>query len=57
METLADLQNFSHPLSPKERAKKNLAEGVPNTVGVYIFRDSEDKPLYVGISKIFANEY
>lgn len=51
VETLADLQNFSHPLSPKERAKKNLAEGVPNTVGVYIFRDSEDKPLYVGISK------
>lgn len=51
VETLADLQNFSHPLSPQERAKKSLADGLPQSIGLYIFRDSEDKPLYIGISK------
>jgi DNA polymerase-3 subunit epsilon len=51
VETLADLQNFSHPLSPQERAKKSLAENLPNSIGLYIFRDSEDRPLYIGISK------
>ena len=51
VETLEDLQNFSHPLSESERKKKSLAENLPNTTGLYIFRDSEDKPLYIGISK------
>lgn len=51
VETLADLQNFSHPLTPQERAKKSLADGLPNSIGLYIFRDSEEKPLYIGISK------
>ena len=51
VETLEDLQNFSHPLSEQERAKKSLAENLPNSVGLYIFRDREDKPLYIGISK------
>lgn len=51
VETLADLQNFSHPLSAQERAKKSLAENLPNVTGLYIFRDRDDKPLYIGISK------
>lgn len=51
VETLEDLQNFSHPLSAAERSKKSLAEDLPNGVGLYIFRDREDKPLYIGISK------
>jgi DNA polymerase-3 subunit epsilon len=51
VETLNDLQNFSHPLSASERSKKPLAEGLPNSVGLYIFRDKEDKPLYIGSSK------
>ena len=51
VDSYEDLQNFSHPLSPQERSKKNLADGLPNTIGLYIFRDSEDKPLYIGLSK------
>ena len=49
--TLEALQELSHPLSPRERSKRNLADGLPNSCGLYIFRDSEDKPLYIGISK------
>ena len=51
VETLQELQNFSHPLGEQERSKKKLADGLPNSIGLYIFRDSEDKPLYIGISK------
>lgn len=51
VETLEDLQNFSHPLSSREREKRSLADNLPNEVGLYIFRDAEDKPLYIGISK------
>ena len=51
VDTLEELQNFSHPLSESERKKKSLAEKLPNVAGLYIFRDSEDKPLYIGISK------
>lgn len=51
VETLDDLQNFAHPLTAAERTKKSLADGLPNTVGLYIFRDTDDKPLYIGISK------
>lgn len=51
VETLEDLENFSHPLSASERAKRSLAEGLPNSAGIYIFRDKDDKPLYIGISQ------
>jgi DNA polymerase-3 subunit epsilon len=51
VDTLEALQDFSHPLTLKERSKRNLADGLPNVCGVYIFRDGEDKPLYIGISK------
>ena len=51
VETLDDLQNFSHPLSHKERVKRALADDLPHSTGLYIFRDKEDKPLYIGISK------
>ncbi len=51
VETLEELQNFSHPLSESERVKRSLADGLPNAIGLYIFRDREDKPLYIGISK------
>lgn len=51
VETLDDLQNFSHPLSHQERSKRSLADELPSSTGLYIFRDKEDKPLYIGISK------
>ena len=51
VETLQELQNFSHPLSESERGKRKLADNLPNSIGLYIFRDSDDKPLYIGISK------
>lgn len=51
VETLEDLQNFSHPLSAREREKRSLADNLPNGAGLYIFRDGDDKPLYIGISK------
>ncbi len=51
VETLSDLQNFSHPLGLPERAKRALADGLPQVTGLYIFRDRDEKPLYIGISK------
>src|SRR5690606_14607570 len=34
----------------ERRKKRHLAQGVPHVPGVYVFRDAEDRPLYVGTS-------
>ncbi|WP_239076858.1 DEDD exonuclease domain-containing protein [Actinocatenispora rupis] len=48
--TLSDLTEFSRAVSPVQRRKKSLADGLPHTPGVYVFRDAKDRPLYVGTS-------
>jgi DNA polymerase-3 subunit epsilon len=49
--TLEDLQGFTNRVTPEQRAKKHLAQGIPTTPGVYIFRDSQGEALYVGTAK------
>jgi DNA polymerase III subunit epsilon len=49
--TLEELQTFSSRVSPAQRRKRHLAEGLPHAPGVYLFRDDRDRVLYVGTSK------
>jgi DNA polymerase-3 subunit epsilon len=48
--TLEDAIEFSKAISPEQRRKRHLADGLPNAPGVYIFRDARGRPLYVGKS-------
>jgi DNA polymerase-3 subunit epsilon len=48
--TLADTLEFVRPITPAQRSKRHLAEGLPHVPGVYLFRAADDRPLYVGTS-------
>lgn len=48
--TLGDAIEFAKAISPAQRGKRHLAEGLPRAPGVYIFRAADDRPLYVGTS-------
>lgn len=48
--TLDALLEFTRAVSPEQRGKRHLAEGLPRSPGVYVFRDGTDRPLYVGTS-------
>ena len=49
--TLEELSTFSSRVSTAQRKKRHLAEQLPHAPGVYLFRDSGDRVLYVGTSK------
>lgn len=49
--TLEELQTFSSRVTPAQRRKRHLAEGLPHAPGVYLFRDQRERVLYVGTSK------
>src|SRR5690242_17572038 len=49
--TLEELQTFSSRVSPTIRRKRHLAEHLPHTPGVYLFRDEQQRVLYVGTSR------
>lgn len=49
--TVEDLQAFSSRVSRQQRAKRHLAEHLPSSPGVYVFRDPAGAPLYVGTSR------
>jgi DNA polymerase-3 subunit epsilon len=49
--TLEELSTFSSRVSPAQRRKRHLAEGLPAAPGVYLFKDSQGDVLYVGTSK------
>jgi DNA polymerase-3 subunit epsilon len=53
--TLEDLHAFTSRVSEVQRNKKNLADGLPATPGVYIFEDPQGRPLYIGTSKNIRN--
>jgi DNA polymerase-3 subunit epsilon len=48
--TFADLRDFLGRVSPAQRAKRHLADGLPAGPGVYTFVDRQGAPLYVGTS-------
>jgi DNA polymerase-3 subunit epsilon len=48
--TLGETIAYLRPVTPTQRAKRHLAEGLPHAPGVYLFRAHDDRPLYVGTS-------
>jgi DNA polymerase-3 subunit epsilon len=53
--TLEDLKSFSNRITDSQRKKRYLAEGLPNSPGVYIFRDEQREPLYIGTTRNLKN--
>ncbi len=51
VDTLEELTTYSSRVSPEQRRKRHLAEGVPRGPGVYLFEDGQGRVLYVGKSK------
>jgi len=49
--TLEDLQAFTSRVSTAQRTKRHLADGLPDSPGVYVFEDPQGVPLYVGKSR------
>ena len=49
--SLAELGEWQHKVTPAQRAKRRLADDVPRAAGVYLFRDGQDRTLYVGKSR------
>ncbi len=48
--SLEELRTFSAQVSPQQRRKRHLAEGLPSGPGAYLFRDGSSRVLYVGKS-------
>ena len=51
VDTLEELGTYSARVSPEQRRKRHLAEGLPRGPGVYLFEDPRGRVLYVGRSK------
>ena len=49
--TLESISSLTQIVKPHHRKKRYLAEGLPQSPGVYVFKDSDGKPLYVGKSR------
>ena len=49
--TLEELQTFSVAGQHRPAPKRHLAEGLPHSPGVYLFRDDRARVLYVGTSR------
>ncbi|WP_416903115.1 DEDD exonuclease domain-containing protein [Micromonospora echinospora] len=48
--TLGEAIEFARAVTPTQRRKRYLADGLPKAPGVYVFRAADDRPLYVGTS-------
>ncbi|MEV2240229.1 DEDD exonuclease domain-containing protein [Micromonospora sp. NPDC049891] len=54
VDTIGDAIEFARAVTPTQRRKRHLADGLPRSPGVYIFRAADDRPLYVGTSRDIA---
>ena len=52
--TLEETIEFAKAISPEQRRKRHLAQGLPDAPGVYLFRDAAGRVLYVGTSGSIA---
>src|SRR5205823_8743971 len=52
--TLGETLEFVKAISPEQRRKRHLAQGLPDVPGIYVFRDGRDRALYVGTSSAIA---
>ena len=50
MHTLEELASYTSRVSPAQRRKRWLADGLPEQPGVYLFKDGDGRVLYVGTS-------
>lgn len=50
VDTIGEAIEFARAVTPTQRRKRHLADGLPKVPGVYIFRAADDRPLYVGTS-------
>ena len=48
--SLEELATYTSRVTPAQRRKRHLAEGLPDSPGVYVFRDDAGRALYVGKS-------
>ena len=48
--TLEELSSYTSRVSPAQRRKRWLADGLPGEPGVYLFKDGDGRVLYVGTS-------
>jgi len=48
---LPELRAFTAQVSDAQRRKRHLADDLPTGPGVYVFRDAQGTPLYVGTSR------
>ncbi|MEW1953285.1 DEDD exonuclease domain-containing protein [Terrabacter sp. NPDC080008] len=49
--TFEELSSYSSRVTPSQRRKRFLADPLPSAPGVYLFKDGNDRVLYVGTSK------
>jgi DNA polymerase-3 subunit epsilon len=49
--SVEELASFTSRVTPQQRRKRHLADGLPSGPGVYVFRDARGRPLYVGTSR------
>jgi DNA polymerase-3 subunit epsilon len=51
VQSLPELKAFTAQVSDAQRRKRHLADHLPSRPGVYVFRDAQGQPLYVGTSR------
>jgi DNA polymerase-3 subunit epsilon len=49
--SLPELRAFTAQVTEAQRRKRHLADAMPTGPGVYVFRDGQGRPLYVGTSR------
>jgi len=54
VQSLEELTDLSRQVDPVRRRKRHLAANLPHAPGVYLFKDAQDRPLYIGTSHDLA---